>query len=476
MAARNSRSVVPLALLVALLVVGLNTWFAVAAVKDLLESEGWLAHTWEVVGQQDRLLFDVTAAESAVRGYLTTGREELLVTYTNTKQTLPGDIERVKDLTRDNDVQQANVEEARKIIAHRMQMLGDIAQVRREGGLEAAVRIASLGNGSAETSKLRAVIARMDTEERRLLSNRGEEARHNGQRSMFAIGLACVLDLMMIGFVTFYFIRERGLRMNSEMQAEQLVIANQIAEKSAQEVLELNRELEARVRERTAELETTNRELEAFSYSVSHDLRAPLRTIDGFSLALEEDYAVAVDEVGRDYIRRVRAGVQRMGQLIDALLQLSRITRAEVTREDVDVVKLAEAVFTALREDNPDRDLHFTVTPGPLADADPKLVQVALENLLGNAVKFTGRKPHAEISFGWDAAAKAWKVSDNGAGFDMHYADRLFNAFNRLHGDKDFKGSGIGLATVARVIRRHHGRIWAESEVEHGATFWFTLG
>jgi signal transduction histidine kinase len=476
MAARNSRSVVPLALFVALLVVGLNTWFAVAAVKDLLESEAWLAHTWEVIGQQDRLLSDVTSAESAVRGFLTTGREDLLVTFGNIERSLPGDIQQVKDLTLDNDVQQKNVEDARQLIQHRMQMLRDVAQVRRAEGFEAAVRVASTGAGSAEMSRLRAVVAKMDIEERRLLSNRGEEARHNGQRSMFAIGLACVLDLTMIGLVTFYFIQERKLRMDSENQSELLVIANQIAEKSSQEVLELNRELEQRVWDRTAELETTNRELEAFSYSVSHDLRAPLRTIDGFSLALEEDYADAVDDVGRDYIQRVRAGVQRMGQLIDALLQLSRITRAEVSREAVDVAKLAEAVIVALRDEHPNRELNFTVTPGPLADADPKLVQVALENLLGNAVKFTGRKPYTEISFGWDVAAKAWRVSDNGAGFDMHYADRLFNAFNRLHGDKDFKGSGIGLATVARVIRRHHGRIWAESKVEHGATFWFTLG
>jgi signal transduction histidine kinase len=183
-----------------------------------------------------------------------------------------------------------------------------------------------------------------------------------------------------------------------------------------------------------------------------------------------------VDDVGRDYIRRVRAGVQRMGGLIDALLQLSRITRAEIARERINPVTIAETVVVALKEENPGREIHFTLLPGPDADADPKLVQVALENLLGNAVKFTARRTDAEIEFGWDPEAAAWRVRDNGAGFDMQYAGKLFNAFNRLHGDKDFKGSGIGLATVARVIRRHHGRIWADSTVDHGATFWFTLG
>jgi light-regulated signal transduction histidine kinase (bacteriophytochrome) len=247
-------------------------------------------------------------------------------------------------------------------------------------------------------------------------------------------------------------------------------------ERKAEEVHLLNITLEERVRQRTAELEATNRELEAFSYSVSHDLRAPLRTIDGFSLALEEDYTDAVDATGRDYIKRVRTGVQRMGQLIDSLLQLSRITRAEIAREPVDMSALGESVVANLREENPDRTLDILVDPRMQVDADPKLLRVALENLLGNAVKFTSKVEHPTIHFGYDAHQQAYFVRDNGAGFDMYYKDKLFNAFNRLHGDKDFKGSGIGLATVARVIRRHHGKIWADAQVNRGATFYFTLG
>ena len=173
-------------------------------------------------------------------------------------------------------------------------------------------------------NKLRAVTSRMDAEERRLLANRAEEAQHDGALALFAIALACVLDLLMIALVTYYFVEERKQRLESEETAGRLVVANERVQRSSEEVRLLNTELEQRVRDRTAELEATNRELEAFSYSVSHDLRAPLRTIDGFSLALQEDYTEAVDEAGRDYIRRVRAGVQRMGQLIDSLLQLSR--------------------------------------------------------------------------------------------------------------------------------------------------------
>lgn len=476
MARRFARSFVPLALIAALLIVGLNTWFAVAAVRSLLTSDVWLAHTWQVMGQNERLMAEVTSAESATRGYLITGSDALLEPYHLAEHSLASEIQRFVDLTSDNGVQQAHAAELRTVAVRRMLMLQQIIDIRTTEGFEVAQTVASSGRGAREMEQLRAISNSIAMEEQRLLVDREVEAHRDGQRALFAIALACVLDLLMIAFVTYYFVQERTLRLASEDDAKRLAVARALAEQSAQDVRTLNSELEARVRERTSELEATNRELEAFSYSVSHDLRAPLRTIDGFSLALQEDYADAVDDTGRDYIGRVRAGVQRMGQLIDALLQLSRITRADVSRELIDVAQLADRVAETLREENAERVLHIHIQAGPLATADPKLVQVALENLLGNAVKFTGKVPVAEITFRWDAEQSAWRIDDNGAGFDMHYASKLFNAFNRLHGDRDFKGSGIGLATVARVVHRHGGRIWADSTVDHGATFWFTLG
>ena len=164
-----------------------------------------------------------------------------------------------------------------------------------------------------------------------------------------------------------------------------------------------------------------------------------------------------------------------MGQLIDALLQLSRITRTEIVREEFSMSGLAESVASDLREQNRERNLSFDIEAGLNAYADPRLTRIALENLVSNAVKFSSKVPRAEVRFGWDPKQNAWYVRDNGAGFDMTYADKLFGAFNRLHGDKDFRGSGIGLATVARVVHGHHGRIWANSAVDQGATFWFTL-
>jgi len=251
--------------------------------------------------------------------------------------------------------------------------------------------------------------------------------------------------------------------------------ARHAAEQKAEEVRILNEELEERVRQRTAELEAANRELEAFSYSVSHDLRAPLRSVDGFSLALVEDYGSYLDADGRDYVQRIRKGVQRMGQLIDSLLQLSRITRADLARETFDLSELAEDILADLRAAHPERNIVTTVQPGLTAEADPRLLRVALENLFGNAIKFSARVPEARIEFGQTPSGEYY-VRDNGAGFDMQYVSKLFIAFQRLHGDREFLGSGIGLATVARVIRRHGGSIRAEGEIGKGAVFSFTLG
>ena len=229
------------------------------------------------------------------------------------------------------------------------------------------------------------------------------------------------------------------------------------------------------------ELEATNRELEAFSYSVSHDLRAPLRSIDGFSQILLEDYAGELDEDGKDYLSRVRAATQRMGRLIDDLLGLSRVTRGTMNRERVNLSALAGEVAEDLREARPERTVEFSTQEGLEVWGDSRLLRVALENLIGNAWKFTEKEPEARVEFGVDeelsrkGRVPVYYVRDNGAGFEMAYADKLFGAFQRLHGSDEFEGTGIGLATVQRIVHRHGGRVWAEGEVGRGATFYFTL-
>ncbi len=249
--------------------------------------------------------------------------------------------------------------------------------------------------------------------------------------------------------------------------------------KQAEEAIQrLNETLEERIEERTAQLAAANRELEAFSYSVSHDLRSPLRGIDGWSLALLEDYGPILDEQGQTHIHKVRTEVQRMGTLIDDILKLSRITRAEMNKERVDLSTVAETVVVRLEESKTEgRQVEFVIQKGLTAMGDSKLLEVVLTNLLDNAFKFTSKRQEAHIEFGQTTmeGEPAFFVRDNGAGFDMTYATNLFGAFQRMHRVSEFPGTGVGLATVQRVINRHGGRIWATSEVGQGTTFYFIL-
>ncbi len=247
--------------------------------------------------------------------------------------------------------------------------------------------------------------------------------------------------------------------------------------KAEDKIRRLNEGLERTVAQRTTQLEVANKELEAFCYSVSHDLRSPLRAIDGFSQALLEDYNDRVDDQGRDYLVRVRTASQNMAQLIDDLLMLSRISRVEVREETIDLSALARSKFKELRDENPGRVVDLAVQEEVMAQGDPNLLGIAMTNLLGNAYKFTRNNPHARIEFGavTHEGKYAYFVRDNGVGFDMKYADKLFGAFQRLHSKSEFEGTGIGLATVARIIHKHGGRIWAEAEVGKGTTFYFTL-
>lgn len=250
-------------------------------------------------------------------------------------------------------------------------------------------------------------------------------------------------------------------------------------------------DLEQRVEERThelqesnetlrrnaAELLAANQELDAFAYSVSHDLRAPLRSIDGFSQVLLEDYGARLGEAGQDSLRRVRAASQRMAALIDDLLKLARVSRAEMRTETVDVSNMARDIAVDLQRTDAARQVEFVIAPGLKARADAPLLRIVLENLLRNSWKYTAKQPRPRVEFGSVEAngGRAFMVRDNGAGFDMKYMDKLFGVFQRLHSATEFEGTGVGLATVRRIITRHGGQIWAEATVDQGATFFFTL-
>jgi signal transduction histidine kinase len=237
------------------------------------------------------------------------------------------------------------------------------------------------------------------------------------------------------------------------------------------------RSLNASLEHSLHEQQILNRELEAFSYSVSHDLRAPLRSIDGFAQALREDWGDRLDETGQDHLARVRNAAQRMGRLIDDLLKLSRLSRAQVVRVEVDLSQIARDIAGELRERNPTRQVMWRIDSDLRARCDPSLARIVLENLLGNAWKFTSKTAHARIDFTAlpDVVPVTFVVRDNGAGFDMRYADKLFAPFQRLHGEREFPGTGIGLATVQRIVHKHGGQVRTRAETGRGASFYFTL-
>jgi two-component system, sensor histidine kinase and response regulator len=235
--------------------------------------------------------------------------------------------------------------------------------------------------------------------------------------------------------------------------------------------------LAAELQHKNEALAATNAELEAFSYSVSHDLRAPLRAIEGFSQAVLEDYSKQLDEAGRDCLQRVRASAKRMSDLIDDLLALSRVTRAELHRIDVDLSTMAKDVAADLHARTAGRSVEMRITPGIVVEGDPGLLRALLENLIGNAWKFTSRRKDAfiEVGVAQHDGQRACFVRDNGVGFDASYASKLFRPFQRLHGNDEFEGTGIGLATVQRIVSRHGGRVWAEGAVDRGATIYFSV-
>ncbi|MDY7228202.1 sensor histidine kinase [Hyalangium rubrum] len=244
------------------------------------------------------------------------------------------------------------------------------------------------------------------------------------------------------------------------------------------QVRQLNADLEGRIAQRTSQLEFSHRELESFAYTVAHDLRAPLRSISSFSQALVEDCGDKLDEVGRDYVRRIVNGGRRMAELIDGILQLSRVNSTPLSAQACDLSRMARGVIEQLQSEQPERIVKVNIQEGLIDQGDPNLLRAVLENLLGNAWKFTRERDVAEIEFratGEAGGARTYTVRDNGAGFNMAYREKLFGVFQRLHTQREFEGNGVGLATVQRIIRRHGGRIWGEGQPGQGASFFFTL-
>ena len=457
----------------AILLVLVNTWIASHALATLFSAQRWLTHTLEVLTEAEQLNLQMSSANSQARAYLLTSDPQFQERFDATTAAIHNGIDKVARLTADSTSQPARIAYLRKRVSLKLGAIDAAMAMSRGnsgGRLDPSVLYAAIAESPDGGPSPKYVVSQIEAEENRLMVQRAEEATVARRNVVLTFSIASVFDFVLLLAAFRYLIRAKNEERAAQVSAATIAGLNS-------ELSSLNADLEARVVQRTRELEVSNKELEAFSYSVSHDLRAPLRTIDGFSLALEEDFADKLNEEGLDYIKRVRNGVQRMGSLIDALLQLSRVTRGDVTREHIDMSSLATLVFNEIQGPAPVRPVAFVCQPDVFAEADRGMMRVTFENLIGNAYKFTSKTDNGRIEFGcnMESGRAVYFIRDNGAGFDMQYVDRLFTAFQRLHGDREFKGSGIGLATVSRVVRRHHGDIRAEGAVGQGATFYFTL-
>ncbi len=442
-------------------------------IGDLLDAAYWVEHT-DVVITQARVTRRVAETMPGYqRLFFLTGDPQYREKFNLARSEFSKQIQKLKDDVKDNKGQKQSVV-AWENEFHRYL---EIAESEMAAFVEGKDYLTWVRRGEDEQAMeaLRSHAERFVATEAGYSTTRSAKARHSGQ----AVRLSVLVLALIFGTILGFAIRKQLLDLGQTyvVALKEVQTQSQEIEQQSKHIRELNTGLEERIRQRTTELEASNRELEAFSYSVSHDLRAPLRSIDGMSLALLEDYEAALDDDGKKFLQRLRANSQQMATLIDSLLELSRLTRAEMRREPVNMTALADEIVAEIQARQPERKVALDMQEVPDTVGDKRLLRVALENLLSNAWKYTAKQPEAQIVFSASEqeGKTVYAVKDNGAGFDMAFYNKLFGAFQRLHSVNEFEGTGIGLATVQRIIRRHGGQIWAEGEPGKGATFFFTL-
>jgi len=440
-------------LIIALLFLGVSGIGNVVHFFRFGESLQNTLHSHDVQTASIELLSTIKDAETGQRGYLLTGEPQYLTPYLDSKAKIDALYEHVVSLTQQNPTQHDILVQLKPLLDKKMKEMLTTIQLRQQNNLISALEIVRTDKGHLWMGQIRSLLSELMKEETRQLQIKDKLVRRQFEERLVTNFISLGVSVLLILWMYQVLKNENHERYKKQMELE------------ASEKILLYR---------TTELATTNKELEAFCYSVSHDLRAPLRGIEGFSRIVVEKYGDRLDEEGRQYLERVRAGIKRMSQLIDDLLNLSRITRAPLQKANVDLAFLSKEIVLELDKINPLRKVTWVIPASLPAYGDIHLLKVALENMLNNAYKYSAyAKPSAIIEIG--KKGDTYFVKDNGVGFDMTYKGKLFNAFQRLHTQKEFPGSGIGLATVQRVIHRHGGQIWAEADVNVGATFFFTL-
>jgi signal transduction histidine kinase len=421
----------------------------ILAVIGFRNTNRWLAHSHEVVGELEGLAASLTETQAARRAYLSSGDSTYLKERDSALIGLDRHLQAAKRLTLDNPAQQARLHELESRLSQLVRQVDDLIALARSQGLAAAQHATSVEAVRKATLQVSVGIDQLQREENELLVKRrsADETWANGLIIAFI-----TLFVTVVSVLAWLCLRVRSEMRSRARHAEALDRVN-------------------------VNLEAANRELESFSYSVSHDLRSPLRAIDGYSLMLEEDYAAQLDETARRYIKTIRAGSQRMAALIDDLLTFSRLSRQSLNRQTVDMNTLARRAAAEVLESQPEPKPAVNIAELPPVPGDPALLRQVWTNLISNAVKYSAKSPTPEVRIRAESAGRQvrYEVQDNGVGFDMKYADKLFGVFQRLHSMDEYPGTGVGLAIVQRIINRHEGAVTAKGERGKGATFGFTL-
>jgi len=477
-------------------VLALAIWLAIGSIlyrntSEQAQEARWLSHTYDALAKIQELLLRITEGETARRGFIMSGDGgQFLTPYSNAVERVYTAFGELRALTADNPLQQRTCDALQPLLQQRFAVDSECIAFPRKPETDASVQLCLTEKGQ---EPIRILIAQMDLAERVSLQQRRNASEANVRRTQqIALG-GFFAGSIMLGWAFVLLARENRRRRGAEeasskanqalelsvrQRTGQLADALEAHRQAEQEIKKLNEELEKRVVERTVQLENANKELEAFSYSVSHDLRAPLRHIDGFAEMLRDDASAVLGERSRRYLETISTSAKRMGTLIDDLLVFSRMGRVEMRQTRFPMDRLVNEVLKEMAGQFKGREIEWDIDSLPEVWADRAMLRQVWVNLLSNAVKFTQPRERAKIQIGCTRTSERelqFSVRDNGVGFEMQYAGKLFGVFQRLHHPEEFGGTGIGLANVRRIVHRHGGRTWAEAKINEGASFYFAV-